>query len=665
MCAAIPDPYLPQAARYEVRMTELLGSEATGYARGESVTFSARSNCYVVKGLPEGSCHEVCVRARTSDGSASLWTDALEIIVVPDAVFETPVMNPNPTPMARRAPAFSSCTALRCCQPGQALHPIAKQMFRIERIVALPSVVCVFSRCLTYLALQSGSLLMTEEEAAALYAEQREGCASTSFETEDANDGERSGLPGQSEYEASATVVIDSATMERLRLVFDELAATGSGPQARVRRKAFARALQNDSRVAAILGLPARVRVDSGDEDGERDTFEAIFQDVENGASHDDSISWSEFCEHLLGHSLATDVPSPAHAAAKRAEEAEAVAAKKSQAASVAAQKAAAAEQAAALAETAAAAAAEPTAAAASVAAVVQGEGQAVLQETGESRRRDGHEDAEAVAAPAATEAEQDEAAAPIQAAIGSADVEEAAAAAGPAVAAAPAEAAEAASASAAVDAASDAPVADATPAANAEASEARANAEAPAAEAVPSATAAGVSAAAADAPATKADAEGAAGAAAESALAKSVATEEPAVHTEPASTPAQSTPAQSTAVEGGEGGESATALPAAAPASDTAPQPEAEPASEPEAAAAAAADDDDEPPEGEGEESSSDEDKAEPADPALVAQPKAEPAPEPEAARVAHDSRPGVGDGGIKSPVEALDLVLPKPELS
>ena len=83
-----------KAAHYELQMTELL--DETRLEGPQSVTFSARSNCYVVKGLPEGSRHEICVRARTSDGFASMWTEPLQIIIAPGEVFETEEMDPMP-----------------------------------------------------------------------------------------------------------------------------------------------------------------------------------------------------------------------------------------------------------------------------------------------------------------------------------------------------------------------------------------------------------------------------------------------------------------------------------------------------------------------------------------------------------------------------------------
>ena len=91
------------AAHYELQMTEVLDAPKSGGP--ESSTFSARSNGYVVKGLPQGSRHEVRIRSKTTDGFTSAWTDPLVVTVAPGEVLKTEDMSPNPYAMFSPEPS--------------------------------------------------------------------------------------------------------------------------------------------------------------------------------------------------------------------------------------------------------------------------------------------------------------------------------------------------------------------------------------------------------------------------------------------------------------------------------------------------------------------------------------------------------------------------------
>jgi hypothetical protein len=72
----------------------------------------------------------------------------------------------------------------------------------------------------------------------------------------------------------------------RLRAVFDSIDADASGEISRIE---LIRALRSRPDVAALLELPSVIR----QEDGTRDSFERVFQDIDDDCSK--QLSWTEF----------------------------------------------------------------------------------------------------------------------------------------------------------------------------------------------------------------------------------------------------------------------------------------------------------------------------------------------------------------------------------
>ena len=75
-----------------------------------------------------------------------------------------------------------------------------------------------------------------------------------------------------------------------LRSIFNTVDKDGSGE---INKRELIIALRNDAKVAQALRLPARIR----QEDGTRDSFEAVFQAID--ASDDNLVSWAEFLRYF------------------------------------------------------------------------------------------------------------------------------------------------------------------------------------------------------------------------------------------------------------------------------------------------------------------------------------------------------------------------------